>query len=275
MFPEACDILCPLGDLSHGLRSPDAIRVPTQTKRLITYSKRYRRRATSKDPPDAIRALVRATTSFNKRESTLTWRDPVSTVRVVLILRRHRAFLLLFLYVCIWSAMDWGIVQTTPARILGRYTNVSGSPQTALIGAIKAVPLAQETISLIMLIIFRNSSYIESWHAISEILLEALDGYYGPFSERLMLGLERSIIGSAVGHIADIIFDVMVLVEIANRRSTPHPDRKDQTKCLKQLLKRIIFSVDKTTPPGLVLSHICVPGDESRDELDLFQYSIG
>lgn len=144
-----------------------------------------------------------------------------------------------------------------------------------LIDAIETFPMAQETNSLTMLIVFQTSWYIEAWHPLSQILLEALDGYCGPHSQQFLLTSRDPLSGSAAGHLADIVFDLMVLVEIENRRrDTLHEGGKYQTKCLKHLLTRVAFYVENAKQPqGLVLPRICGPDmDASCDELDLFRY---
>ena len=132
--------------------------------------------------------------------------------------------------------------------------------------------LDQGTNSLLMLIILQNSAYLQNWHPFSQALLEALDGYHGPYSSSFLSNSDP-ISNYVAGTMADIIFDLIVTVEIERRRD---PTRRSQTSFLKPLLKRVAFYINRSVeqPQGVILSRICASAvDESRDELDLLHCS--
>lgn len=95
----------------------------------------------------------------------------------------------------------------------------------AILDGLETGRLAEETKSLVMLIVFRNSSYIDTSHVFSQVLWEALDGECVPSLEQLREKMGDSISGSAAGAMADIIFDLMVLLEIDSRRCARIQDR--------------------------------------------------
>ncbi|KAJ6576312.1 hypothetical protein B0H10DRAFT_2236481 [Mycena sp. CBHHK59/15] len=145
------------------------------------------------------------------------------------------------------------------------------------IGAVNTFSVSPEAQALLMLTIFPNSSYIETADSFCEMLEEALTGYHGSRSLNPLPHVVDRAIVSAAGPMADFVFDLMVLLEVERREddSFQHA-RRPQAKHLKPLLCRLAFYVDshREPPRGMILPRLCAKDvDESRDPLDLFQYT--
>lgn len=137
-------------------------------------------------------------------------------------------------------------------RELPPHPNIS----RAFLNAIILQSLDHITFSLVMLIFFRKSPYLENWHPFSHALMEALDGYHGPHSTDF-LSTSEPIATYAAEVMADIILDLMVTAEIERRRD---PTRKSQTPFLKKLLTRLAFHVYQIGGQR-ILPNIFVPAE--------------
>ncbi|KAJ7504593.1 hypothetical protein B0H11DRAFT_1905207 [Mycena galericulata] len=284
MAVDLCKIICALRYLHHGL---DGISLARRTHpgRLITYSKRSRHRhmLDSEKAKDDKRVEIRGIQTFfhhiraishlaghdvhqsgGHRSKQHRTRVPALTSMCLFVLGRTLAT------IGDYSDVELGeIYDVVPAHhrqiallFHGSYLIASRIPPhpgvlKAILDGLETGRLAEQTKSLVMLIVFRNSSYIDTSHVFSQLLLEALDGEVVPTSGQLREKMGDSISGSAADAMADIILDLMVLLEIDGYR-IQDKFRRHQNRGLRHLLKQPVFYVgNREKPQGRILPVIC------------------
>ncbi|KAJ7857837.1 hypothetical protein B0H14DRAFT_3638031, partial [Mycena olivaceomarginata] len=268
MSVPVSDIVQLLSNLSTGLNGANTVKMEGKP-RLITYSKHSRARRSREDAQKNFRATTKTITTFFRHSAAWKGSSQIASMRVPSLTamclftmekelgssEEYSEAEIRELYECIPSQhrrlasifhASW-IVRELPPHL-----NIS----RAFLNAIIMQSLDHITFSLVMLIFFRKSPYLENWHPFSHALLEALDGYHGPHSTDFCLlpNLSQLMRRKVM---ADIILDLMVTGEIERRSD---PTRKSQTPFLKKLLTRLAFHMYQIGEQR-ILPNIFVPAE--------------
>ncbi|KAJ7865438.1 hypothetical protein B0H14DRAFT_3599358 [Mycena olivaceomarginata] len=256
MSVPVSDIVQLLSNLSTGLSGANAVKMEGKP-RLITYSKHSRARRSREDAQKNFRATTKTITTFFRHSAAWKASSQVASMRVPSL----TAMCLFTMEKELGSSEEYSeaeireLYECIPSqhrRELPPHPNIS----RAFLNAIIMQSLDHITFSLVMLIFFRKSPYLENWHPFSHALLEALDGYHGPHSTDF-LSTSEPIATYAAEVMADIILDLMVTAEIERRRD---PTRKSQTPFLQKLLTRLAFHVYQIGGQR-ILPNIFVPAE--------------